>query len=326
MNQLQNIIQPIAGELDQCRLLFAQSLHHDNQLLDHALSMVREHNGKMMRPILVLLVARLFGDIDERTLNVACAYEAFHTASLVHDDVVDESDERRGQKSVNRDSGNKVAVLVGDYILSNALNYLAQTDCPQLVSIMSDAAKRLADGELLQLYNVGNQEISEQTYFKIISNKTAALFAACAYSSAIICGCEAETADQMRLFGETVGICFQIRDDIFDYKTDDIGKPTCNDMKEGKLTIPVIHALLNAKSEDTKVMNCIAQKVKQLHASQEEILALVEFTDREGGIDYAYSLMNEYAEKAKAILNQFPDSDIRTALSCYVDYVVGRKF
>ena len=326
MNQLQNISKPIQGELDRCRQMFAKSLHHENPLLDHALSMVREHNGKMMRPILALLVARLFGEINDRTMNVACAYEAFHTASLVHDDVVDESEERRGQESINRDSGNKVAVLVGDYILSNALNYLAETDCPKLVNIMSDAAKRLADGELLQLYNVSNQNISEQTYFEIISNKTAALFASCAYSAAISNGADAESAEQMHQFGKTLGICFQIRDDIFDYTECNIGKPTGNDMKEGKLTLPVIHALLNTKGEEASAMNEIALKVKQLKATKEEIASLVEFTRQNGGIEYAGQTMETLAQKAKEILTAYPDSIVRKSLTDYVDYVIGREY
>lgn len=323
MNELQKIQVPVAAEMAQCRERIDLSFRHDSPLLSEALEIVGSHKGKMMRPLLVLLVSKLFDGIDENAQNIACAYEAFHTASLVHDDVVDESDERRGQRSVNSTEGNKVAVLAGDYILASALHYLSLTGMPELVDIMSEAARSLAEGELLQLYNTEVQGISEEIYFKIIRNKTAALFAACTHSAALNAHATAEQVEQLKTFGEIVGICFQIRDDIFDYSNDDIGKPTGNDMKEGKLTLPVIYALNNSDAAD---MNRIAQRVKQRIATTDEIARLVEFTKMQGGIKYAISSMNSYAQKAKDIIMTFEENDAREALIGYIDYVVGRNF
>lgn len=323
MNEIQKIQVPVAAEMAQCRERFDLSFRHDSPLLSEVLAMIGSHKGKMMRPLLVLLVSKLFDGIDENAQNIACAYEAFHTASLVHDDVVDESDERRGQSSVNSKEGNKVAVLAGDYVLASALHYLSLTGMPELVDIMSGAARCLAEGELLQLHNTEVQSISEDTYFKIIRNKTAALFAACTHSAALNAHATSEQVEKLKTFGEIVGICFQIRDDIFDYSNDDIGKPTGNDMKEGKLTLPVIYAL--NKSDDTD-MHLIAQRVKKQVATSDEIARLVAFTKEQKGIEYAISSMNSYAEKAKRIMMEFDECAARDALLMYVDYVVGRSF
>ncbi|MBO4396949.1 MAG: polyprenyl synthetase family protein [Bacteroidaceae bacterium] len=323
MDIFQQIQEPISKELKECREMLSDSMSHSNPLLDKALRLIGSRNGKMMRPILTLLTAKLFGEINEKAIHSACAYEAFHTASLVHDDVVDESEQRRGIQSLNYSSGNKVAVLVGDYILSIALKHISMTDIPRLVSIMSEAANRLSDGELLQLHNVNNRTIEEDTYYQIIRNKTAALFSACAQSGAISNNASEEDIIKVGLLGEYIGICFQIRDDIFDYTNDNIGKPTGNDMKEGKLTLPVIYALNKAGNDE---MATIAKKVKDLIASQEEITRLVDFTKRNNGIEYSISSMKSYADKAKDIIMEYPDSDVRESLLAYVDYVVGRSF
>ena len=323
MDIFQQIQQPISKELELCRNMLSDSMSHSNPLLDKALKMIGARNGKMMRPILTLLIARLYGEIDEKALHSACAYEAFHTASLVHDDVVDESEQRRGTQSLNYSSGNKVAVLVGDYILSLALKHISMTGIPRLVSIMSEAANRLSDGELLQLYNVNSRSIKEETYYKIIRNKTAALFSACAQSGAISENVSEDEISKAGLLGEYIGICFQIRDDIFDYTNDNIGKPTGNDMKEGKLTLPVIYALNNASNDE---ISLIAQRVKDRVASQEEIAKLVDFTKENKGIEYAISSMKSYADKAKDIIMEYPDNDVRESLLAYVDYVVGRSY
>lgn len=182
------IKQPIETELEECRQLLSDSFQHKNPLLNQALQQVKSRSGKMMRPILVLLSAKLFNEVNDNTLRIAAAYETFHTASLIHDDVVDESDERRGQDSMNQSFNNKVAVLVGDYILTLSLHNIATTRNPQLIDIMSSAAKGLSNGELLQLYNIQNEKVTEATYFEIIRNKTATLFAACAASGAITAG------------------------------------------------------------------------------------------------------------------------------------------
>lgn len=322
MDLFEQIKKPIESQLQECRSVFCDSLTHTTPLLDQALTQVKARSGKMMRPILVLLSAKLFGMIKENAIQVAVAYETFHTASLIHDDVVDESEERRGQKSVNTSFDNKVAVLVGDFILAKTLQHLAATDIPQLVDILASAAQRLSNGELLQLYNISNEVISEDTYYEIIRNKTAALFSACATSGAIVAGASEEDAELLRQYGENLGICFQIKDDIFDYEDANVGKPTGNDMKEGKLTLPAIYAVTHSNGE----MDEIVGKVKQSKATEEEIATLVAFTKKNGGIEYALAAMNEYAQRAKHMLDKFPESDTKTALLAYVDLVIERKY
>ncbi len=312
----------VQAELQQCREILANHYQHDNPLLNRALTAMKERSGKMMRPMLVLLSAKLFGEINENTLNAAVAYEAFHTASLIHDDVVDESNERRGQDSLNYTEGNKVAVLVGDYILAIALKSLAKTHNTQLVHIMSDAAQGLSNGELLQLLNISNSSLSESTYYDIIRNKTAVLFSACAKSGAITAGAGEDDVENLRLFGEYVGMCFQIKDDIFDNLNDDIGKPTGNDLREGKITLPTIYALTHSDIDPTE----IARKVKDRIATEEEIQHLLEFTRQNHGIEYATKVMHEYADKASKLLDRYPDSEVKQALIEYVDYVIGRKY
>ena len=325
MDALQQIRKPIEAEMSQYKQVFDSYLVHTNPLLNRVLDNIGNRRGKMMRPILTLLTAKLVGEgkANQNSIYTAATFEFFHTASLVHDDIVDESEERRGQESVNNAYGNQIAVLVGDFILANALLCAAKTGNTELIEVVSYTAQDLADGELLQLDNVDNEEITEEVYFRIIRNKTAALFAACAEAGVLSVSLDKKTRQLMREFGENLGICFQIRDDIFDYHHDpSIGKPTGNDMKEGKLTLPVIHALLATGNEE---MFALARKVKTRQVSQEEIDALVDFTKQNGGIEYAVQVMNDYAQKAKNLLASFPSSDVKQALYDYVDYVEGRS-
>ncbi len=324
MDVLQYIRKPIESEMDTYRQVFDSYMVHTNPLLREVLATIANRKGKMMRPMLTLLAAKLIGGaVNEDSIYAAATFEFFHTASLIHDDVVDESAERRGQESVNSAYSNQVAVLVGDFILANALRCAAKTGSVDLVNSVSDAAQSLSSGELLQLHNVNNQTIDEVVYFDIIRNKTAALFAACAEAGALSVSSDKSVRRIMAQFGENVGICFQIRDDIFDYSSDAaIGKPTGNDMKEGKLTLPVIHAVLVSGSDE---MLALARKVKSRMVSQAEIDTLVEFTKANGGIEYAEAVMNSYAQKAKDLLASFPDSDAKQALIAYVDYVIDRS-
>lgn len=324
MDVLQHIRKPIESEMDTYRQVFDSYMVHTNPLLREVLATIANRKGKMMRPMLTLLAAKLIGGaVNEDSIYAAATFEFFHTASLIHDDVVDESAERRGQESVNSAYSNQVAVLVGDFILANALRCAAKTGSVDLVNSVSDAAQSLSSGELLQLHNVNNQAIDEVVYFDIIRNKTAALFAACAEAGALSVSSDKSVRRIMAQFGENVGICFQIRDDIFDYSSDAaIGKPTGNDMKEGKLTLPVIHAVLVSGSDE---MHALARKVKSRMVSQAEIDTLVEFTKANGGIEYAEAVMNSYAQKAKDLLASFPDSDAKQALIAYVDYVIDRS-
>lgn len=325
MDALSQIRKPIEAEMSRYKQVFDSFLVHTNPLLNSVLRTISSRSGKMMRPMLTLLTAKLASGegISDNSIYTAATFEFFHTASLIHDDIVDESEERRGQDSVNHAFGNKVAVLVGDFILANALLCASKTGQRELIEIVSRAAQDLADGELLQLNNVDNKAIAEDVYFQIIRNKTAALFAACAEAGALSVSSDENTRKLLKQFGQNIGICFQIRDDIFDYDHDaQIGKPTGNDMKEGKLTLPVIHALLATGNEE---MLALARKVKSHQVSQDEIDVLVDFTKQNGGIDYAVQVMNDYGQKAKDLLASFPSSDIKQALIAYVDYVIDRS-
>ena len=276
-----------------------------------------------MRPILVLLVAKLYGEIKPETLHAAVSLELLHTASLVHDDVVDESTERRGQLSVNAIFNNKVAVLVGDFLLATSLVHAERTRNHDIIGVVACLGQDLAEGEILQLSNVSNREYSETIYFDVIRKKTAALFAACTKAAALSVEVTDEKAEFARLFGENIGICFQIKDDIFDYyESKEIGKPTGNDMLEGKLTLPALYALNSTHDKQAKE---IAVKVKNGTATTGEIARLIEFTKEHGGIEYATKVMVEFKEKALSLLASMEDTDVKKALVCYLDYVVERE-
>lgn len=310
--------------MEKYRVLFDSYLEHSDPLLHEVFVQISSRKGKMMRPVLTLLVTKLLGGtVDDKCLHTAATFEYLHTASLVHDDIVDESEQRRGDESVNYSYGNKVAVLVGDYLLSNALLCASKVGDVRLIGIVSKVAQALASGEILQLDNISNQSIDESVYFDIINRKTASLFSACAEAGALIASAGQDIVEMMFQFGHAVGMCFQVRDDIFDYGSNvSIGKPTGNDMKEGKLTLPLIYALNSAGNER---MFSLAQKVKRGEVVQEEIDELVHFTRLNGGIDYAEEVMNDFACKAKSILAAFPESDVRDSLMLYVDYVIQRN-
>lgn len=323
MDELNLIRKPVEQELGDYRRLFEETLTHEDDFLGRALSYIRTRTGKMMRPLLVLLVAKELGEVNASTLRSAVTLELLHTASLVHDDVVDESDERRGQASANAVYGNKVAVLVGDYLLSGALHQSVLTGSLECVDIIARLGGTLSEGEVRQLANIRKEEASEEAYFSVIQRKTAALFAACAKLGAITAGGSREFVDAAEDLGNYIGVCFQIRDDIFDYYEDSkIGKPTGNDMIEGKLTLPVIYALRTA---DNAEMNAIALKVKRGEVTKGEISRLVEFTKENGGVDYAREVMENYREKAIHCLESFKNGEIKEALTRYVDFVIGRS-
>ena len=325
MDYLSLIKHPIEQELNDFNLLFNDSLSHNDGLLEAALSHIRQRGGKRMRPMLVLLMAQNFGRVTNVTQNAAVGLELLHTASLVHDDVVDESAERRGQASVNANYNNKVAVLVGDYVLSTALLRVSITENQRIVQILSELGRTLAAGEILQLSNVQNQLISEDVYYQIINSKTAALFEACAKIGALSASASEQAVLDAAKFGPYIGMIFQIRDDIFDYfDSAQIGKPTGNDMAEGKLTLPVIYAL-NSTNDDS-MMN-LARKVKAGTVSPDEISCLVEFTKRNGGIEYAERKMEEIAKDALIFIDQYAiEKAIKDALTAYLEYVIQRNY
>lgn len=324
MDYLSIIKHPIEAELADFVSLFNQSLSHEDGLLGSALEHIRKRAGKRMRPILILLMARNFGQISDVTQNAAVGLELLHTASLVHDDVVDESEERRGQASVNATYDNKVAVLVGDYILSTALLCVARTHSEQIVTYLAELGRTLSDGEILQLSNIGRKDISEDVYYDVIKQKTAALFEACAGIGALSSGASEEDVMAAKQFGQNLGIIFQIRDDIFDYyDSKEIGKPTGNDMAEGKLTLPVIHAVNNGGDED---MKRLALKVKDHSVTAEEIASLVDYTKRMGGIEYAEKRMWDFHAEAQRFLDErVGQQEIKEALQAYLDFVIKRN-
>ena len=324
MDQLSLIKQPISSDLDDFVVLFNQSLTHDEGLLGSALKHIRQRGGKRMRPMLILLMAKNYGEVSYVTQHAAVGLELLHTASLVHDDVVDESSERRGQASVNATYDNKVAVLVGDYILSTALLHVSKTGNQRIIEYLAELGRTLAAGEILQLTNIQNQQISEEVYYQIIKNKTAALFEACAAIGALSSGASEDDVIKAGKFGQDLGIMFQIRDDIFDYyDSKEIGKPTGNDMAEGKLTLPVIYALNNSSYES---MHTLAKKVKNGTINIDEIAVLVEFTKQAGGIEYAEHRMQDFRMLCQQFIDESVKNDeIRAALTAYVDFVIERK-
>lgn len=323
MNNFSLIKTPIADELEEFKRQFDASLTSSTHLLNEVIAHIRQRNGKMMRPVLVLLMAKLYNEVTPSTYFAAVSLELLHTASLVHDDVVDESDLRRGQLSVNAIFNNKVAVLVGDFLLATCLVQAGKTNNSKIIDVISRLGQDLSEGELLQLSNVNNTEFSEEIYFDVIRKKTAALFAACTQVGALSVNASDEQVQFAHEFGELIGICFQIKDDIFDYfESEGIGKPTGNDMLEGKLTLPAIFAL--NFTHDQKAKN-IAFKVKDNTASAEDIDELISFSKQNGGIEYAVSKINEYKQKALDMLDTLPDSVIKKSLATYLDYVVKRN-
>lgn len=322
MDKLTAIRRPVEQELTAYKELFDAALTHEDDFLGQALDYVRRRQGKMMRPLLVVLMAKELGKVSVNSLRSAVTLELLHTASLVHDDVVDESGERRGQRSVNAVYDNKVAVLVGDYLLSTSLLQAAQTSNIHVVEIISRLGGTLSEGEVYQLANIRKEHISEEAYFHIIYHKTAALFAACAELGAISAGGNADYVARAKRFGELVGLCFQIRDDIFDYYEDSkIGKPTGNDMLEGKLTLPVIYAIQHA---DNEYVTQLAARVKSGEASAAEIAELVDYTKSHGGIEYAERRMRELHNEALQLLDAWQNAEVRESLRGYIDFVVDR--
>ena len=324
MDQLSIIKRPIKADLERFVNLFEKSLTHDYGLLAQVLDHIRQRAGKRMRPMLILLMAKHFGGITDATQYAAVGLELLHTASLVHDDVVDDSAERRGQSSVNAEYNNKVAVLVGDYILSTALLNVALTDNQIIVKRLAELGRTLASGEILQLSNIQNSEISEDVYYDVIIQKTAALFEACCIIGALSAGGSDEDIEKASLFGRNLGIMFQIKDDIFDYSlSSEIGKPTGNDMAEGKLTLPVIYAL---NSTGNVTMRALAMKVKDRTVTPDEITMLVDFTKKNGGIEYAEKRMNDFSVLCKDYVAQHVvDQEVRDSLYAYIDYIVNRN-
>lgn len=323
MNALDKIKTPIAADLDRFNEAFRLSLNSDYPILEKALAHLLKSPGKQVRTMLVLLSARMVGEVNDAVINVALSLEMLHTASLIHDDVVDESERRRGMLSLNALLGNKKAVLSGDYVLGKGLEHAAKTGDLRIVQHIAQLGQILAEGEILQLDCLDKEEITEAAYFDIISHKTASLFSICARLGALAAGGTEAEAERMAQYGKLIGMCFQVRDDIFDFGTAEIGKPVGNDMKEGKLTLPVIYAINHSANED---MRRLALKVRRQEATAEEINQLVRFTVNEGALDYAEWRMKDMQGMADGLIDDTRDADITSALHQLAAFVAERTY
>lgn len=319
---LQKIQIPIQKELSKFEVHFKASMSNDVPLLDKVTDYIYRRKGKQMRPMFIFLSAKLCGEITEKSFVAASLVELLHTATLVHDDVVDDSNQRRGFFSVNALWRNKVAVLVGDYLFSRGLLLAIDKDSMDLLKIVSEAVKAMAEGELLQIKKARRLDIKESVYFEIIEKKTASLIAsACSAGAASVTTDEA-VIEKMKLFGEKIGIAFQIRDDLFDFGTDDIGKPLGIDIKEKKMTLPLIYALDHSSSSQK---NKIIGLIKNHNENPEKVAEVIDFVRKSGGIEYAQDVMYRYRKEAFEILNTFPDVDVRQSLHDLVIFVTERK-
>lgn len=322
VKSLKDIKQPIAEELKAFEKHFKQSMHSSVPLLDKITYYIVRRKGKQVRPMFVFLSAKLCGEINPSTYNAASFIELLHTASLVHDDVVDDSFTRRGFFSINALWKNKIAVLVGDYLLSKGMLLALQDKEFQLLEIVSEAIKALSEGELLQIEKARRLDIEESVYFDIIRQKTASLIAAACSAGAASVSKDPGQIEQMRLFGEKIGIAFQIRDDLFDFGTDDVGKPLGIDIKEKKMTLPLIHAMQKAnRSERRHIINLI----RRHNETPEKVREVIEFVRASEGISYARQAMYRYRAEAFELLGQFPESPARQSLHDLVTFVTDRK-
>ncbi|MES2829895.1 MAG: polyprenyl synthetase family protein [Bacteroidota bacterium] len=313
----------IGAELKIFEVKFSEAVKSKTALLDSIMKYIIKRKGKQLRPMFVFLSAKLNGEINESTYRAAALVELLHTATLVHDDVVDESFERRGFFSINAIWKNKIAVLVGDYLLSKGLLLSTNNGDFKHLEILSDAVKQMSEGELLQIEKSRKLNIDEETYFEIIKNKTASLL-----SSACAVGAYSTTKDEvitqkMRDFGEKVGIAFQIKDDLFDYGSENVGKPTGNDIKEKKLTLPLIYTLNNA---DKATRKFLIYALKNNNKDTQKVKEVIEVVSKSGGIEYTQQKMVQYRDEALAILNSFEETPVRNALEELVRFTTDRKY
>jgi octaprenyl-diphosphate synthase len=322
MLSINDIKKPIAADIDVFEQRFKASMQSSVPLLDRITHYIVKRKGKQIRPMFVFFSAGVCGGITDATHRGAALVELLHTASLVHDDVVDNSYQRRGFFSINALWKNKIAVLVGDYLLSKGLLLSIENKDFKLLQIVSEAVKQMSEGELLQIEKVRRMDISEDVYYEVIRQKTASLIASCCACGAASAGADDETIERMRLFGEKIGIAFQIKDDMFDFGTDDVGKPVGIDIKEKKVTLPLIYALNNT---DTATKKKMINLVKNHNDEPTKIAAIIDFVKQAGGLAYAETQMKIYREEAFAILNTFPVGDARTGLEQLVQFTTDRN-
>ena len=324
MKPVEQIKLPIQNEMELFEEKFKASMLTKVPLLNRITYYIVRRKGKQMRPMFVFLIAKMVSDggFDERTYRGASVIELIHTATLVHDDVVDDSNVRRGFFSINALWKNKIAVLVGDFLLSKGLLLSIDNEDFDILKLISIAVREMSEGELLQIEKARKLDITEAVYFEIIRQKTATLIAACCAIGAASVGASQEVVQQMRKFGEYIGIAFQIKDDLFDYSDEKIGKPTGIDIKEQKMTLPLIYVLNTCSDKDKK---WLINSVKKYNTDKNRVKEVIRFVKQNGGITYTTNKMNDYKNKALAILENFPASKYKTSLLQMIDYVVARK-
>lgn len=322
MLSIKEIMNPVTSEMKEFEIRFRRSMKSKVPMLDKVTHYIIRRKGKQMRPMFIFLTAKMLGKVNDKTYDAATLVELLHTASLVHDDVVDDANERRGFFSVNALWKNKIAVLVGDYMLAKVLLLSIENNNPHLLEVVARAVKEMSEGELLQIEKARKLDITEEIYFDVIRQKTASLISTCCEAGALSVDRD-DQAENMRLFGEYIGIAFQLKDDIFDYgEPGDIGKPTGLDIRERKMTLPLIYVINNGPDDVKKELINI---VKNHNENPQKVKRAVGLVIEHGGIDYAHKKMLEYKEKALELIKDIPDSEAKQAVMGLVEYTTTRK-
>lgn len=322
MTTLESIQKSISPELKMLNERIVGALSTSNKLMNEVVETYLKTKGKQIRPILVMLSAKMFGTIDENVISAAAAVEMLHNASLIHDDVIDETKERRNNPTINCIWDNHIAVLVGDYFVSAALQQAISTQDPRIIAALSQLGAILSLGEIDQIYNAQSHVLSEDAYFNVIKAKTASLFVACVAMGGYAVKASDDEIEKLKQFTNLLGLCFQIRDDVFDYFEDKkVGKPTGNDLREGKITLPLLHVLLNESLPLHEEMLALSHKD---NLTTEEIATLINYAKNNGGIEYAYEKMTELRNQAVKIIEQLPDNEARKAFIAILDYIIAR--
>ncbi len=322
MEQLDKIQSRIRGELTGMNEIITDTLHTSNELMNSIVTSYLRTKGKQIRPILVILSAKMFGEVNDDVLHAGAALEMLHNASLIHDDIVDETSLRRGVPTINAIWGNHIAVLVGDFFVSNALAAGIKSGHLSIISSLSSLGKELSLGEIDQICNAREHHFDEERYFMVIRKKTASLFMNCVRMGAEAVNAPQEEFAPMVQFAELLGLCFQIKDDIFDYfPSPQIGKPSGNDLREGKVTLPLLYAINNAPASEAEPMK---ELIIKGDLTTEDIATLVDFAKRHGGIDYAFDVMNSMKAEAAAILSRYPDSEVTRCFRDIFDFIISR--
>lgn len=324
MYTLEDIKREIAPELERLHALIAGQLATANPLMDQVVTNYLQTKGKLIRPIIVMLSAKMFGPVTDRVLSAAAAVELLHNASLIHDDVVDDSPTRRGRPTINSIWDNHIAVLVGDFFVSSSMQQAIATNDLRIIDALCHLGKLLSLGEIDQIYNARYHSLTEEAYYKIINYKTASLFVACAKMGCYASGVDQRSTDLLAEFAELLGLCFQMRDDIFDYYDSDlVGKPTGNDLREGKITLPLLHVLLQPQLPDHQRYS---DMIQQDSLTDQQIAQLQAYARDNGGIDYAYAEMHRLHRRALELLEQLPDTPARSMLASLFEFIIARKY